>query len=205
MSATPCGPPCAGRAAAPYIAPGDHPMSVLVLGGSQGAKILSDVVPAGLAALPDDLRRHIRVAHQARPEDVERVLAAYGEAGIRATVRPFFEDVATRMADAQLVVSRSAPRRSPTSPRSGGRRSSCPSRRRRATTSARTPGPFVAAGAALLIPESRLTPESLAEQARLILTEPAGASRMARAAASVAAPDAAERLADLIESLTERT
>ncbi|MEM7488935.1 MAG: UDP-N-acetylglucosamine--N-acetylmuramyl-(pentapeptide) pyrophosphoryl-undecaprenol N-acetylglucosamine transferase, partial [Pseudomonadota bacterium] len=94
------------RAESPYIAPGDHPMAVLVLGGSQGARILSDMVPEAMARLPEAMRRHIRVAHQARPEDDGRVTRFYAEAGIDADVRPFFDDVPTRMADAQLVISR---------------------------------------------------------------------------------------------------
>jgi hypothetical protein len=61
------------RAGAPYIPPGDHPMQLLAMGGSQGARILSDVVPAAIAALPEDQRHQIRVAHQARDEDVLRV------------------------------------------------------------------------------------------------------------------------------------
>ncbi|MFM2357256.1 MAG: hypothetical protein RLZZ528_2992, partial [Pseudomonadota bacterium] len=78
------------RHAAPYIPPGDYPMSVVVIGGSQGARILSDVVPAALAALPEGLRRNLRVAHQARAEDGPRVTEAYAAAGIRAEVEPFF-------------------------------------------------------------------------------------------------------------------
>ncbi|MCB2158773.1 MAG: UDP-N-acetylglucosamine--N-acetylmuramyl-(pentapeptide) pyrophosphoryl-undecaprenol N-acetylglucosamine transferase, partial [Rhodobacteraceae bacterium] len=84
------------RAGAPYIPPGDYPLSLLVIGGSQGARILSDVVPAALAALPEPLRDHLRVAHQARPEDISRVAAAYGAAGIKAEVEPFFTDVPRR-------------------------------------------------------------------------------------------------------------
>src|SRR5690606_27288828 len=85
------------RAGAPYIPPGDYPMSVLVIGGSQGARILSDIVPAALALLPGPLRANVRVAHQARPEDRDRVIAAYAGAGIRAEVEPFFEDVPRRL------------------------------------------------------------------------------------------------------------
>jgi UDP-N-acetylglucosamine--N-acetylmuramyl-(pentapeptide) pyrophosphoryl-undecaprenol N-acetylglucosamine transferase len=65
------------RAGAPYMPPGDWPMSLLVFGGSQGARVLSDVVPAAVALLPQDLRDHLRVAQQARPEDIDRVTEAY--------------------------------------------------------------------------------------------------------------------------------
>ena len=94
------------RAGAPYIQPGDYPMSLLVMGGSQGARILSDVVPDAIAALPDNIRQHLSVSHQARTEDGDRVTARYAEAGIAADVQPFFHDVPRRMAEAQLVISR---------------------------------------------------------------------------------------------------
>ena len=76
------------RAAAPYIPPGDYPMDLLVIGGSQGARVLSDVVPAALGALPGDLQALLRVAHQARVEDHERVVAAYAGTKIKADVDP---------------------------------------------------------------------------------------------------------------------
>lgn len=95
------------RAGAGYIPPGDYPMSLVIIGGSQGARILSDVVPEAVARLPEDLRRHLRVAQQARPEDLDRVVAAYEAAGIMAEVAPFFADIPRRLSEAQLVISRS--------------------------------------------------------------------------------------------------
>ena len=85
-------------------------MGLLVFGGSQGARVLSDVVPAAVAALPDGLRAHLRVAQQARPEDIDRVRAAYEAAGIPAEVEPFFDDIPRRLSEAQLVISRSGAR-----------------------------------------------------------------------------------------------
>ncbi|KIT15837.1 UDP-N-acetylglucosamine--N-acetylmuramyl-(pentapeptide) pyrophosphoryl-undecaprenol N-acetylglucosamine transferase [Jannaschia aquimarina] len=189
------------REAAPYIAPGDHPMSVLVTGGSQGARILSDVVPEALSRLPVDLRAHLRVAHQARPEDIDRVTAAYAHTGLRAEVLPFFDDMPNRMADAQLVIARSGA--STVADLSVIGRPSilvplASALRDEQTANARG---LVEANAAILIPERKLTPDTLAQQAELILTNPDGASRMARAANSIAIPDAASRLADLCESL----
>jgi len=95
------------RAGAGYITPGPYPMSLLVIGGSQGARILSDVVPAAIAMLPEALLMHLRVAHQARDEDGERVAAFYADHGIPAEVEPFFHDVPARMSEAQLIISRS--------------------------------------------------------------------------------------------------
>ena len=189
------------RENAPYIAPGDHPMTVLVTGGSQGARILSDVVPEALSRLPEGLRRHVRVAHQARPEDVERVAADYARAGIAAEVVPFFDDMATRMADAQLVIARSGA--STVADLSVVGRPSILVPFAAATGDHQTANArgLVESGAAILIPESKLAPDTLAEQAALILSNPDGASRMARAAYAAAVPDAATRLADLCEGL----
>ena len=63
-------------------------------------------VPAGLAALPEAMRRNLRIAHQARPEDLERVNAAYDAAGLDAEVAPFFTDMPRRLTEAQLVIAR---------------------------------------------------------------------------------------------------
>lgn len=80
---------------------------LLILGGSQGARILSDVVPAALANLSDDYRERLDIMHQARPEDVERVRENYKNANIRAVVEPYFDDVGGILLKAQLVIARS--------------------------------------------------------------------------------------------------
>jgi len=193
------------RAGAPYIPPGDYPMSVLVLGGSQGARILSDVVPGAIAALPAALRGHLRVSHQARPEDVERVTAAYAESAIEAEVRPFFDDVPARMSEAQLVVSRAGA--SSIADLSVIGRPSILVPFAAATGDHQTANArgLVDAGAAVLIPENLLDVESLAQQMGAILADGRAAVQMANAALSVGAPDAAERLAALVEALAEGT
>ena len=81
------------RAGANYEIPERGPFSILVIGGSQGARILSEVVPPAIADLKDRFAADLRVAHQARPEDLDRVRAAYESAGIEAKVEPFFADI----------------------------------------------------------------------------------------------------------------
>jgi len=83
------------------------PLRLLVLGGSQGARILSEVVPAALARLPDSLRHRIEISQQCRPEDLEAVRAAYEGTGIKADLQSFFQDVPDRLAAAHLVIARS--------------------------------------------------------------------------------------------------
>jgi len=189
------------RAGAGYIVPGDYPMSILVIGGSQGARILSDIVPPAIAALPMDLLGFLRVSHQARGEDEERVTRYYDEHGIRAEVQPFFADVPERMAEAQLVISR-AGASSVADLSVIGRPSIlipyAAAIRDEQTANARA---LVEAGAAIRMPESKLTIEALSEAIETVLRDGQGALRMTQAALSVARPDAAEALAALVEDL----
>lgn len=193
------------KAAAPYIVPGDYPMSILVIGGSQGARILSDVVPPAIAALPLDTLNRLRVSHQARDEDGERVAAYYAEQGVNADVQPFFDDVPNRMSEAQLVISRSGA--SSVADISVIGRPSILVPYAAATADHQTANArgLVEAGAAIRIPEGKLTIESLSEQILSVLQNPEAAVQMSRAALSVAKPDAALDLAALVEELAGHT
>ncbi|MDF1854386.1 UDP-N-acetylglucosamine--N-acetylmuramyl-(pentapeptide) pyrophosphoryl-undecaprenol N-acetylglucosamine transferase [Pseudooceanicola sp.] len=192
----------ADKAGAPYIPPGDYPMSVLVIGGSQGARILSDVVPGAIAALPDGLRRNLRISHQAREEDLTRVAEVYANSGIDAEVQPFFQDVPRRISEAQLVISRAGASTIADLTVIGRPAILVPlaaAIRDEQTANARG---MVEAGAALLMPESRFDIAALSEQVALILGDPAGAEQMARAALALGKPDAAQVLADMVEGLS---
>ncbi|GAA6161576.1 UDP-N-acetylglucosamine--N-acetylmuramyl-(pentapeptide) pyrophosphoryl-undecaprenol N-acetylglucosamine transferase [Ruegeria sp. HU-ET01832] len=192
------------RAAAGYIPPGDYPMSVLVMGGSQGARILSDVVPGALAALPDGLRDHIRVAHQARDEDGERVTAFYADHGIRAEVLPFFDDVPRRMSDAQLVISRSGASSVADISVIGRPSILIPFAAAAGDHQTANARGLVQAGGAIMIPENLLDVAALTEQITAVLTNPEAAQKMAHAALSTGAPDATERLVHLVEELAQK-
>ena len=190
------------RAASPYTPPGDWPMSVLVIGGSQGARLLSEVVPAALAGLPEDLRGHLNVAHQARTEDHDQVVSAYAEAGIRADVQPFFNDVADRLGAAQFVISRSGASSVADIAAIGRPSILIPlAAAKRNEQEANAQG-LVRAGGAIMLTEDLLTPESLGQAVRSILSEPELAASMAEAALSEGIPDSAMQLADLVEELS---
>ncbi len=192
------------RAGAPYIPPGDYPMSVLVIGGSQGARILSDVVPAALAALPVTLRANVRVAHQARAEDRDRVVAAYAEAGIRAEVEPFFADVPRRLSEAQLVISRSGASSVADISIVGRPAILIPFAAAAGDHQTANARGLVEAEAAVLIPESRLDVATLAGHVAAILENHEAAARMARSALGYGTPDATDRLVEMVLTLTER-
>lgn len=191
------------RAGAGYITPGDYPMSILVMGGSQGARILSDVVPEAIANLPADLRQYVRVAHQAREEDHERVTAFYADHGISADVKPFFQDVPRRMSEAQLVISRAGA--SSVADISIIGRPSVLIPYAAATGDHQTANArgLVEANAAIMIPERVLDSKTLAEQITAVLTNPNAALQMSNAALSVGVPDATARLVSLVEDLAQ--
>ncbi|MCV2869149.1 UDP-N-acetylglucosamine--N-acetylmuramyl-(pentapeptide) pyrophosphoryl-undecaprenol N-acetylglucosamine transferase [Defluviimonas sp. WL0002] len=192
------------RAGAPYIPPGDYPMSVLVIGGSQGARILSDVVPAALGGLPEALRRHLRVAHQARPEDADRVTEAYGKAGISAEVQPFFADVPRRLSEAQLVISRSGASSVADISVIGRPSILIPFAAASGDHQTANAHGLAAADAAVLIPESKLDAATLCSHVAAILENPGAAVKMAHAALAYGIPDATGRLAAMVEALAAK-
>lgn len=191
------------RAGAPYIAPGDYPMSILVMGGSQGARILSDVVPPAIAALPMQMRANIRVSHQARDEDHDRVAAYYADEGIAADVQPFFHDVPERLVDAQLLIGRAGASTIADVTVIGRPAILVPYALAAADHQSANAAGVAAAGAAVLIPEPAFEVDHLAAQIKEIFSDDRRASRMALAALSCGAPDATERLVALVEKLAE--
>ncbi|MCV2864450.1 UDP-N-acetylglucosamine--N-acetylmuramyl-(pentapeptide) pyrophosphoryl-undecaprenol N-acetylglucosamine transferase [Albidovulum sediminicola] len=192
------------RAGAPYIPPGDYPMSLLVIGGSQGARILSDMVPAALAALPARQRGHLRVAHQARPEDADRVMAAYAAAGIAAEVAPFFADVPRRLSEAQLVISRSGASSIADISVIGRPSILIPFAAAAGDHQTANAHGLAAADAAVLIPESKLDAATLCSHVAAILENPGAAVKMAHGALAYGIPDATGRLAVMVEALAAK-
>ena len=196
----PVRPPVVALAGLGYAAP-EGRISLLVLGGSLGARVFSDVVPPALALLPEGLRGRLDVVQQCRAEDIERVRAAYAAGGIAADLAPFFTDVAGRLAAAHLVVSRAgassvaelavAGRPSVLVPLPGAIDD-------HQSANARA---LAAAGGAWVMAQAGLTPQGLAEKLNLVLADPAGLAQAAARAAGCGRADAAERLADAVERL----
>ena len=191
------------KSAAPYIAPGDYPMSILVIGGSQGARILSDTVPAALVDLPAEMKGNLRVSHQARPEDQERVESFYRDHGIKADVQPFFVDIPKRMSEAQLVISRAGA--SSVADISVIGRPAVLIPFAAATNDHQTANArgLVDANAAIALPERDATAGRLSAEIARILQSPETASAMAQAALSCGRPNAAEDLAELVDRVSK--
>lgn len=193
------------RAGAGYIAPGDYPMELLVIGGSQGARVLSDLVPAAIASLPQPMRVHLRVAHQARSEDIARVVAAYAAAEIRAEVEPFFADIPRRLSEAQLVISRAGASSVADISVVGRPAILVPFAQATGDHQTANARGLAAAGAAVVLAESGLEAVRLSAEIAAILGDSARAAAMARAAFGQGMPDATQRLVALVEDLTVRT
>ncbi|MEC7163692.1 MAG: UDP-N-acetylglucosamine--N-acetylmuramyl-(pentapeptide) pyrophosphoryl-undecaprenol N-acetylglucosamine transferase [Pseudomonadota bacterium] len=83
-----------------------RPFELLIFGGSQGASVFADTVPAAIGELPADLKARLRVVHQVRRTDMAQTLAAYGEISVYAEIRDFFDDLPARMRRAHLVICR---------------------------------------------------------------------------------------------------
>lgn len=191
------------HAGSPYIPPGDYPMSILILGGSQGARVMSDIVPPAISALPQSIRRNVRVSHQARAEDLERVTDYYASELLTADVQTFFSDVPRRMSDAQLVISRSGASTVADVSIVGRPAIWVPlasAIRDEQTANARQ---LVEAGGAALMTEAEFEVAPLTERLTELLTDGEGMMKMSRAALSCGVPDATDRLVKEVETLAE--
>lgn len=185
----------------PYRPPGGA-LNILVIGGSQGARILSDSVAEAIAALPDPLRARLTVTHQLRPEDLERVRATYEAAGIPAEVASFFDDVPARMARAQLVIARAGASSVAEITAIGRPAILVPYALAAGDHQTANARPLHEAGAAIAIAEPDFTPARLSDAVAAILSDPARAAAMADAARALGRPDAAARLYSLVKDLT---
>jgi UDP-N-acetylglucosamine--N-acetylmuramyl-(pentapeptide) pyrophosphoryl-undecaprenol N-acetylglucosamine transferase len=178
-------------------------MSLLVMGGSQGARILSDVVPAAVAALPEKIRRNLRVSHQARAEDLDRVTAFYSDHGIEAEVQTFFHDIPTRMTEAQLVISRAGASSIADITVVGRPSILIPFAAAAGDHQTANARGLVEVGASVLIQEKALDVATLSTQMNAVLGDPGAALQMSRAATSAGVPDATDRLVSLVENLAD--
>ncbi len=182
----------------------DRPIELLILGGSQGARVFADVVPAALAALPGNLRAVLRVSQQARPEDCERVRAQLAAAGIAAEVSSFFTDVPERLARAQLAICRAGASTVAELAAVGRPALLVPYPHATGDHQSANARAFADAGAGWVIPQSALTPALLADLLAERLADGAGLALAAAQARRFAPADAAERLAALVFALSPR-
>jgi UDP-N-acetylglucosamine--N-acetylmuramyl-(pentapeptide) pyrophosphoryl-undecaprenol N-acetylglucosamine transferase len=196
----PVRPEIVAQSGAPYETPAaDGALNLLVFGGSQGARVLSEIVPAAVALLSPALKSRLSIVQQCRPEDIGAVRAAY--AGVTVELASFFADMPARMAKAQLVIARSGV--STVSELAVIGRPSILIPYPFATDDHQTSNAAVLseAGAAWAIQQRDLTPEKLAALLEQAFADPAALAAKAQAAHALGKPDAASRFADLVDSI----
>jgi UDP-N-acetylglucosamine--N-acetylmuramyl-(pentapeptide) pyrophosphoryl-undecaprenol N-acetylglucosamine transferase len=184
-----------------YSPPHEGTIRLLITGGSQGARILGDVVPQAIAALPDDLRLRLFVSHQVREEQCDAAREVYAEAGVQAEVWPFFKDMAERLAKCHLIIGRAGA--STVSEVAVVGRPSILVPLGIATNDHQSANARALAdlGAADVVAEPDFTAALLTPLLAARLSEPDDLARRARAARDAGKPDAAEALADLVFAL----
>jgi len=186
-------------AATPYARPQKGgELHLLVFGGSQGAHVMAEIVPAAVAQLPADLRTRLRIVQQARAEDLESVRAAYAKLNVNAECAPFFTDLPARMAAAHLIISRSGASTVAELSAIGRPAILVPLPHALDQDQFANAGVLAEAGGAVRIEQRDFTPERLAAEIAALAGDPARLARMAKAAKSAGTIDAAERLADLV-------
>jgi len=157
------------------------------------------VLPEALAALPEALRHRIAMTQQCRPEDLDRVRAAYARLGIAAELASFFPDIAGQLAAAHLVVARAGASTVAELAVAGRPAILVPLPGAIDDHQSANATSLAQAGGAWVINQATLTPAELARQLALLLEDPATLEQAAASAATLGRPDAARSLADLVD------
>lgn len=180
----------------------EGPIRLVVFGGSQGAKALSDIVPSAIAAVPETLRHRLHIVQQCRAEDLDRVAEVYRKAKVNVELAAFFTDLPERIARCHLVIGRSGASTIAELTVLG-----------RPAILVPLPGSIdadqknnalvvEAAGGGWVAEQATLSPQSLGTRLTGLLTDPATLTKAAAAARSLGQPRAVEKLADLAEMLS---
>lgn len=197
FTGNPLRPQVIAAAQIPYTAL-DKTLHLLVFGGSQGARVMAEIVPPAVAHLSADLRARLSVVQQARAEDLDAVRTAYARLGVAVEAAPFFSDLPARMGAAHLVISRSGASTVAELSAIGRPGILVPLPHALDQDQFANAGALQESGGAIRIEQRDFTPEKLATEITALMNDPARLARMAQAAKSGGTIDAAERLADLV-------
>jgi UDP-N-acetylglucosamine--N-acetylmuramyl-(pentapeptide) pyrophosphoryl-undecaprenol N-acetylglucosamine transferase len=201
----PVRPAAIAAASTPFVAPeADGLVRLLVFGGSQGARIMSEIVPEAIEMLDASLRARLLLAQQARDEDLARVRDIYARLRIVSEVSPFFPDLPARIAAAHLVVARSGASTVAELAAIGRPSILVPLPGALDQDQFANAGVLEAAGGAIRLRQDDFTPARLAAEITALASGPQKLVAMAQAARSQGAPDAADRLADLVLATMRR-
>jgi UDP-N-acetylglucosamine--N-acetylmuramyl-(pentapeptide) pyrophosphoryl-undecaprenol N-acetylglucosamine transferase len=186
-------------ASVPYRPPqADEAVGILVFGGSQGARIMSEIVPGAIGLCSPALRRRIRIVQQCREPDLAEVRAIYARLNVPAEVATFFKDLPARMASSQFVIARSGASTVAELAVLGRPSILVPLPHALDNDQLANATALAAAGGALLIPQAEFTAARLSRELEQLLGDPEGLAVMAASARRTGKADAAERLADLV-------
>lgn len=196
---TPMRPAVLAAAAVPYAAPEvNGPLHLLVVGGSQGARIMADIVPGAIERLEPALWSRLILTQQVRDEDMTRVRAVYDRLKLKAELAPFFTDLPARLASNHLVVSRSGAGTVAELAAIGRPSILVPLPGSIDQDQFANAGVLAKVDGAIRIPQTEFTSDRLASEISAFAAEPARLAAMATAAKGAGRLDAAERLADLV-------
>ena len=199
VTGTPMRPAILAAAAVPYASPDTTgPLRLLVVGGSQGARIMADIVPPAIERLEPALWRRLSLVQQVREEDMTRVRAVYDRLKIEAELAPFFVDLPARLAATHLVISRSGAGTVAELGAIGRPSILVPLPGAIDQDQFANAGVLEKAGGAIRIPQAEFTPDRLAAEISALAADPARLTAMAQASRAIGKLDAAERLADLL-------
>ncbi|HWJ39356.1 MAG TPA: glycosyltransferase, partial [Sphingomicrobium sp.] len=177
------------------------PLKILVTGGSQGATILSQVVPVGLGMLEPSLRRRLQVVQQCRPDDIERVRNQYSALGIPAELMTYIEDMAAKLGDCHLMIGRAGASTIAELTAAGRPAILVPFAAATDDHQTANAREMVKAGGARSIKQENFAPDLLARQIEALAMDPVALNNAAARALSVGRPHASRDLADLVERI----
>lgn len=190
--------PAVIEAVSPYPDPTTGPLRLLVFGGSQGARIMADIVPPAIQLLTPEERARLHIMQQARAEDDERVRRIYAGLGVAAEIEPFFKDMPARMAASHLVVARSGASTIAELTVIGRPSILVPLPGALDQDQAANAAVLERAGGTIRILQPEFTPRRLAGELSALIAEPQRLTALAASAKSAGIPDAADRLARLV-------
>ena len=174
------------------------PIHLLVLGGSQGATVFSEVIPEALSRLTKEMRARLKVSQQCRPEDIDKVRDTYDRLRLKAELATFFDDVPERISQAHCVISRAGASTTAELTAAGRPAILVPYPHATGDHQTLNARAIEAAGAALVMPESNFTAQTLSARLKLLLSYPIDLGRMAERASRIGRVNAAATLADLV-------
>jgi UDP-N-acetylglucosamine--N-acetylmuramyl-(pentapeptide) pyrophosphoryl-undecaprenol N-acetylglucosamine transferase len=176
----------------------DGPIKLLVFGGSQGARVMADIVPLAMEHLDPATRARLAITQQARDEDATRVRETYARFGVQVDVTPFFADLPARMAAAHLVISRSGASTVAELAAIGRPAIMVPLPHALDQDQLANATVLAEAGGGMVVKQADFTPARLAQEIAALAADPSRLSAMAAAAHAIGIRDAADRLADLV-------